>query len=132
MKSITLYHGTDTESAAQILSEGLKEGSYLTSLQELAEYYAECAMEEVDGDDYIILEMAIPTQILKSDTNAFDEPISISYKKICTHESDWHEMIENGKIPYPNDDDWKTSLEFVHSVKTCEPFNGTISEATNY
>lgn len=128
MEYITLYHGTDINSASKIIETGLKEGSYLTSLEELAEYYAECAMEETGADDYTTLKIIVPTNILEADTNAFDEPITISYKKLCSSEYDWHNMIENGKIPYPNKDDWKTSLKFTHSVKITNSIHSNISK----
>lgn len=33
-------------------------------------------------------------------------------------EDEWHEAIENDEIPYPDIEDWRTSLSLVKSVRT--------------
>ena len=47
MSVVTLYHGTDSKSAADIMENGLNARSCLTSSLEVADYFGEARIEAV-------------------------------------------------------------------------------------
>lgn len=112
---VKLYHGTSEKSLVQLLENGA-EKIYLTSDSDQAEYYAECASEE-DGSIPKIVVIEVEESLLKADLPSFDEPLSyiLGYHDFNA-EDDWHEAIEEGEIPYPEFDDWKTSLKYAKTV----------------
>ena len=115
--SILLYHGTCTESLSRIYSHGL-ENAYFTDVFELAEYYSECAHEDLDNGEPVVLQVEVPTSLLKVDYNSYDEPLSYFRNEFTRSDSEWAEMIESGDIKYPsNEDDWQTSMAIVRSVR---------------
>lgn len=117
MNLIRLYHGTSKKSGDTIVKKGWNKSKhlFLTDDLKLAEYYAECAMEDLEEDDYVILSTLVNKDDLIADTFAFDEPISIAYKKHVNNDTDWHEQIKSGEIPYPDENDFETSLEYTNS-----------------
>ncbi len=109
-------HGTCACCADKIVKEGMNEYSYLTTSETVADYYAEVTREECDCEDEVILAVEVHESELLADTNSFDEPLTFVWNEHADSESDWHDMIESGEIPYPEKEDYKTSLEYVGSV----------------
>lgn len=113
--NIKLYHGTSSKCLEDIIKNGTST-LYLTLSLAQAEYYAECASEE-DETEQVVCIVEVPIDILKADLPSFNEPLSYILKhNDIESEDDWHDMIENGEIPYPQQSDWKTSLKFTQSV----------------
>ncbi len=113
--NIKLYHGTSSKCLEDIIKNGTSK-LYLTSSLDQAEYYAECASDE-DETEQVVCIVEVQIETLKADLPSFDEPLSYILKhNNVNSENDWHEMIENGDIPYPSQSDWKTSLKFTQSV----------------
>ncbi|WP_415913207.1 hypothetical protein [Neptuniibacter sp. QD37_11] len=121
-ETITLYHGTDCESAKAIMKDGFDRNKtlYLTSRADVADYYAEAAMEDTDTDDYTILSVTVPVDALKVDFMAISEPLTF-YREGFS-ERDWHAAIDSGEIPGPDsDNDWHTSLNLTSCVLITDP-----------
>ena len=117
-QSILLYHGTCSKGADNIQCIGLNEHTCLTSDLEVAEYYAECAHDE-SGEEPVVLTVLVPRHQLKVDFPAFEEPLSFYRNDHTRSDSEWHEMIEDGRIPFPDDEhDVDTALEITKSVRT--------------
>lgn len=118
---IRLLHGTSSNQVEAILAEGLKAHTCLTSSEELAQYYAECAADE-DGGEPVWLLVEVDPRTLRVDYAAFQEPLTYYRDEHARNDDNWHEMIESGEVPYPaSDKDWKTALAVTWSVKTSEP-----------
>lgn len=115
--TVLLYHGTCVKGKEKILKEGLNPLSCMASDIEVAQYYAECASDE-SGEPPVILSMLVPKNNLKVDYSSFEEPLSYYRNEYTRSDSEWNEMIESGKIPYPkNELDFQTSLDIVWSVR---------------
>lgn len=115
--TITLFHGTSSVFTNDILANGLF-SPYLTDDKEIAEYYAECAVDE-HGGEAVILSVVVDQSkdLVKPDYPAYDEPLTFYRDEYASSDSEWHEMLDEGEIPYPSDEnDWATSLETVKSV----------------
>lgn len=112
---IKLYHGTSSHCLDEIKQNGMPNGAYLTSDDEQAQYYAEVVAEENAGEA-VILVIEVDTTHLWADRPSFDEPLHFTIDEYADSEDDWHEMIENDEIPYPQQRDWQISLEYVKSV----------------
>lgn len=119
---IKLYHGTSTQHFEKIKALGCLNQAYLTSCSEQANYYAEQAAEE-DGSLPKILVINIHTSSLLADVPSFDEPLTYILDEHHIDKEEWHEAIEDERIPYPKKNDWKTSLKYVFSVKTKSSVN---------
>jgi len=112
-----LFHGTSDAILGKIAKKGLKGRTSLTDSEELAEYYAEEAVAELGGSE-IILSVEVDENNLRVDWPAYDEPLTFYRDEYACDDEEWHEMIEEGEIPYPNNDkDWATALEATWSVK---------------
>jgi hypothetical protein len=72
-----LFHGTSSFYSHKIKAGGLPQRSYLTDDIGLARYYAECAVDEVGGEE-LVLEVTVPSSTLQVDIQALEEPISSS------------------------------------------------------
>ncbi len=112
---IKLFHGTSTACIDNIKKEGLSKSTYLTSDDEQAQYYAECAAEE-DGSKPHLLVVLINTDNLEADLPSFNEPLTFALSKNGLTEEEWHAAIEQDEIPYPELSDWRTSLQITESV----------------
>ena len=116
-----LYHGTRSSRLPEIFRDGLLK-PYLTSDLEIAEYYAEEVdhlRKSTEQDVPVILEVEVDESdtAIRPDYPSFDEPLSFFLYELVEDEEDWHDKIESGDIPYPeNQDDWQTSLDVVRSV----------------
>ncbi len=112
-----LYHGTSAGNARRILAGGALLKPFLTSCDEQAAYYAECAGEEARQSPVVIV-LEIPDDLLAVDFNAYEEPLTYFRKKWATSEEDWHEKIESGDIPYPEHaGDIHTALQVTGSLR---------------
>ena len=115
-----LFHGTSRSVMDSLSDENPLKTPYLTDNPELAEYYAECAMEELEDDDWVILAVNLTDDeltYLKADFHAFEEPISITRNDHASSDREWFKMLENGEIRWPeSNDDYATSLEFTGSA----------------
>lgn len=115
-----LFHGTSISVWESLSSENPLKEPYLTNNIDLAEYYAKCAMEDFDDEDYVVLCVEIEEdeyELLRADYNAFDEPISITRNGFASSDREWFEMLNSGEINYPqNDHDYNTSLKYTASV----------------
>ena len=117
------YHGTDSVSAQKILQKGFNARGCLTTDIDLAWHFAECRIEELkendellEDTDEIVIKVEVENIDLVVDYPAYEEPITIYRNNFCNNESDWHQGIEDGDIPYPlNETDVETAL----SVTTC-------------
>ena len=124
MPTITLFHGTTKKIAETIIKEGLKANSYLTSREDVAEYYAEVAMEDAvdkgDADaDCVILSVIVKQNDLRVDYCAYEEPLTYYRNDFTKCDSEWHEGVNNGDIPYPKDiKDTAVALSVTGCVKT--------------
>lgn len=121
--SITLFHGTTKARAASILENGIDANTYLTTNEELAEYFGECACDEqnLDYSQIQILKVRVIKSNLRVDFEAYAEPITIFRNDFATSDTDWHEMCESGEIPYPsNEKDIEPALKVTTCVKTAE------------
>lgn len=112
---IKLYHGTSSHCIEEIKQHGMPNGAYLTSDDEQAQYYAQVVSEEHEGSPVILI-IEVDTNELWADRPSFDEPLYFTIDEHADSEDDWHEMIENDEIPYPQQRDWQISLEYVNSV----------------
>ena len=119
-----LFHATSLAKKASILRDGLQSSSCLTTCEDTAEYFGIEAMERDGCDDYVVFEVTLSEHDLKVDYPAFEEPISTYYKRWAKDDRAWWEGIENGSIPYPdNEYDAKTALNVttcvraIHAVK---------------
>lgn len=116
-----LFHGTNISAYESLDENNPLCTPYLTDDLSLAEYYAECAMEDEDDDDYVILAVNITEeelQHLKADFNSFEEPISFIRNNFAESDREWFEKIESGEIPLPSSEhDYQTSLDYVSAVK---------------
>jgi len=109
-RGVRMLHGTSSTRLATILEEGLRP-AFLTCDESVARYYAEVAVEE-EGGDPVVLAVDAPEDALQVDWPSFDEPLSFYRDDWASDESEWHELLEDGGIPSPDDDaDWRTSLE---------------------
>lgn len=112
---IKLYHGTSSHCIDEIKEHGMPKGAYLTSDDEQAQYYAQFVSEEDEGEP-VILVIEVDTSQLWADRPSFDEPLHFIIDEHADSEDDWHQMIENDEIPYPQQRDWQISLNYVKSV----------------
>jgi hypothetical protein len=112
---IKLYHGTSSHCLDDIKEHGMPQGAYLTSDDNQAQYYAEVVSEEHEGKP-VILVIEVDTGQLWADRPSFNEPLHFIIDEHADSEDDWHEMIENDEIPYPQQRDWQISLDYVKSV----------------
>lgn len=124
MTIVSLYHGTSSTHSSNILKNGLRDNSYLTNNLDIAEYYAECACDEegMSYDEAVILKVSIDKTTLSVDFASFEEPLSIYRNNFAKTDRDWHQMIEDGHIPYPNSNNLScnvnTALQVTGCVKT--------------
>ncbi len=83
MELLKVYHGTNSTHAASNLSEGFQPGTCVTTSENLAWYYAECAFEE-DNDnednDEVVLSTYVTIEQLEADLNAMAEPVGFENK----------------------------------------------------
>lgn len=111
-----LYHGTSASNARIILSEGVLRQPYLTSCEDQASYYAECAADE-NEEAQVIIELDVPAGLLSADFNAYAEPLTYFRDKWATSEKEWHTKIESGEIPYPaSPGDITTAIQVTGSL----------------
>lgn len=124
---IELKHGTCACQALKIVDESFNAHSCLTSCAELAEYYADCAVDECktcESGDIDIVIVRVDKAQLSVDYPAFEEPISIYRNNYTKCDKEWEEMIESRDIPYPKDEhDIDVALEVTTSVKTTSHIN---------
>lgn len=117
------YHGTDSLGKAAIDAGEPLRTPFLTTSEALAEYYAECAMEENETDDWYILAVNLSTSdlaLLRADFAAFEEPIAFIRDLHANGESDWDEKLESGEIRWPTDEfDFETSLTYTAAARCC-------------
>lgn len=124
MAVLTLFHGTTTALAQKILLEDLSAHSYLTSREDVADYYGEVAMDEAidngeDDADYVILRVSISQDALSVDYNAYSEPLTYYRNDFADNDEDWFQKIDSGNIPYrENENDVATALSMTSCVKT--------------
>lgn len=73
---VTVYHATDLMSLASISSQGLRPGSFVTTIPELADYYAETVEDE--GKTPVVLTMSVrqSPDFWLPDNEGIEEPIS--------------------------------------------------------
>lgn len=113
-----LFHGTSASNARAILESGELRSPYLTSCEEQADYYAECAADETE-DAAVIFELEVPDNLLEVDFNAYAEPLTYFRNQWASSEEEWHEKIDCGEIPYPDHHrDIGTALKVTRSLKT--------------
>ena len=112
---INLYHGTSEANYREIRSLGVLSSPFLTSDDEHAQYYAECAAEE-DFSQEVILVVSIDTESLCADIQTYNEPLSYILKSYNLTERDWHTKIKEGVIDIPEINQWHISLEKVKCV----------------
>ncbi|GAB0154732.1 hypothetical protein [Marinobacterium sp. BA1] len=117
------YHGTDSKGKAAIDAGEPLRTPFLTTSEALAEYYAECAMDENETDDWHVLAVNLSTTdlaLLRADFAAFEEPISFIRDLHANGESDWLDKLQSGEIRWPNDGfDFETSLTYTASTRCC-------------
>ena len=117
MKKITLFHGTSSHSLKKIIKDKGLGSPFLTDDEEIAEYYADCVTEE-HGGDMVILKITVDIDKLRKDDNSYAEPLTFFRNNFAKSDDEWGEMLTDGDIPYPsNENDWRCSLDVVHSVR---------------
>lgn len=119
--TMVLLHGTSSIHVENIMSNGFHSRSYFTTSEEIAEYYSEVATEDHQDEGFdcepVILVVQVPVSSIIADTNAFDEPL-MTFMTVTNSESEWHDFIRSGEIPYPkNEDDVWSCFEFTKSVR---------------
>ncbi|WP_063664363.1 hypothetical protein [Aliivibrio fischeri] len=121
MTIVSLYHGTSSTHSPNILKNGLRDNSYLTNNLSIAEYYAECACDEesMSYDEAVILEVNIDKKSLSVDFASFEEPLSIYRNNFARTDRDWHQMIEDGDIPYPKSSNLSVDVQIALQVTGC-------------
>lgn len=120
-----LFHGTSSVFVGNILAKGLCQ-PYLTSDEEIAEYYAECAVDE-HGGEAVLLKVVVDESkdVLKPDYPAYAEPLTFYRDEYASSDREWHEMLDAGEIPHPDsDENWAVSLETVRSVLVASAISG--------
>lgn len=113
---IKLLHGTCSCCAGKILKNGMNEMSCLTCNEDVASYYAEVACDDCNCGEEVILSVSVEYSDLIADLNSFNEPLTYFRKFYATSDENWHDMIESGSIPYPELNDFQTSLNYVTSA----------------
>lgn len=116
---ITLKHGTCECRSEKILVEGLDSRAFLTDSEEIALYYAECALDDCSNNcgEMTYFEATVDEKELRADWASYEEPLTFFRNRYTSCEREWFEMIESGEITMPeNSNDYKTSLEVVNSV----------------
>lgn len=127
MHNITLFHGTTRTHADKILKIGFSENTCFTTNKSLAAYFAECANDEHQDHDgsrdiEVILSVSLTPSEIKVDWPAFEEPISIFRNEWARSDALWFEGIENGDIPYPdNDHDTEKAISSTTCVRCIAP-----------
>lgn len=117
-ETITLYHGTDYESALSILKTGLRKDSCLTNDLDTALDFAlsTCECNGVSKDEAEIIEIQVDKNSLYVDYPAYEEPLTLYRNNWASTDREWHEMCDNGEIPYPTD---KTDVDVALMVTGC-------------
>jgi hypothetical protein len=116
--TILLKHGTRACNAEHIQTGGFRPGCYFTDAQDIAEYYAEEAMEACDCEDWRVITVSVPKEGLEADLHSYAAPLSYFRNTYTFSECEWFEMIDVGDVPYPaSASDFKTSLDVVRSVR---------------
>lgn len=131
---ITLMHGTCQCRSEKIHHEGLFSLSCLTNNEDVAWYYAECALDECENDcgEYVVLNIQVNKDNLKVDYNAFSEPLSYYRNKYTNCDREWAEMLEGGSIPSPESEfDYQTSLDVTNSVMCIEAIKSNVIAINN-
>jgi hypothetical protein len=107
-QSLTLFHGTaDPDSVLR----GLRSGSYVTDVLEIAAYYAEVSAEEGGGENPRVIRIdGLTVDDLDPDSAALSEPVGFSGATT----SSMSEAVE----AYEGDLDTAVSLQLVRSAKT--------------
>lgn len=114
---IILLHGTSLRSFEGIRRKGLK-NPYLTDLDYMAEAFSDEAAQH-DKSTPIVLEVLVrEPDHLRVDRKMWEAPIE---DVIELYDFDgygeWAKAIKEGRITIPKHaSDWKTSLQFIHSV----------------
>jgi hypothetical protein len=126
-RTLTLYHGTSTVFADEIERDGLRD-PYLAAEPELAEYYAEEAVEAHGGEELVLKVSLKNTRALRYDGAAMDEPVMASEEE---RDEAWEEAgrkhpewIVRGYIDVPRTA-WRVSYDGVGSVR----YEGTLKVA---
>lgn len=119
--TLLLLHGTTEAAWVRIQESGAMTRPYLTCRDDVAAYYSECAVDEEptyqgQANAGILLAVRVPTALLRADLPAFDEPLDLYRDDHADSEDEWHELIENEEIPYPEREDWLTSLQYTGCV----------------
>lgn len=111
---IKLYHGTCECNLKKLVSSNNAK-LYLTLDDEQAIYYAQCCAEEKSSPAKIIT-VEVETDYLFADLPSFNEPLSYILNYHGMTEDEWHAAIENGDIPYPSIEDWKSSIKYTKTA----------------
>lgn len=112
---IELWHGTTREAAEAIAAEGLRAGTCLTTSDELARYYAECACDELelDYDEVALVRINLPRATLTADHAALSEPVWAGIERLRVDDWELSEIVEAADVV-----DAAFTLERVASCRT--------------
>jgi len=127
---ITLFHGTSSDRVDStdnplktcIKTHGFAEGTYFTNKEDIAEYFAETAVEEADertGKKHELVVLKVMLDLSKitllPDSNMYCEPLTMVYENQgFDSEDDWHSAINDGELELP--ETYQDSLDVLCSV----------------
>ena len=113
------FHGTSSNRLPGIMRDGLK-NPFLARTPELAQYYAEVAVDEEGGEPVVIQIRQIDQSSLRYDGAAMDEPVMASderrdaaWNKATSEHPDW---VKRGYISVP-EKAWEVSWNGVDSAR---------------
>lgn len=112
-----LKHGTSTRLADRALEFGLN-NPFLTDDDDVAQYFAEEAVEQEGGEPVILEVDVLDKSKLRPDFAMYQEPLyQIKREWKISSDEAWADALKADEIPFPKTKkDWKTSLDTVSSV----------------
>lgn len=102
-------HGTSSVHLTTVLATGL-DSPFLTDDYAIADYYAQCAVEE-EGGEPVVLEVEVDPAALYPDTAAIDEPVMRDEDAVM----DAFALVPDEWLSQP--EPWAVTLELVSSVR---------------
>lgn len=117
-----LFHATKLDALSSIAEEGLHELSYWSDDDSVCAYYSETIEEEGDTPVILVIDLddlvrLVGNDAMEPDQPGIDEPITGALE--MREEEVWEAWDES-------DQDWRASLEIVHSMRVRAPIPANV------